>query len=68
MLGLRRGFASIVIDSKRSACVQVTSPCARTACNTYLSSGAACGANVPDLYYQDDGSGRQQWQVPSAQD
>ena len=59
--------SSILVFSRgfhNRACVQVTSPCARTACNTYLSTGAACGANLPDLYYQDDGSGRQQWQVP----
>ena len=41
----------------------VTLPCGHAACNQYLSCGADCGNTGSDLYYQDDGSGRQQWQV-----
>ena len=41
----------------------VTLPCGHAACNQYLSCAADCGNTGSDLYYQDDGSGRQQWQV-----
>ena len=41
----------------------VTLPCGHAACNQYLSCAADCGNTGSDLYYQDDGSGRQQWQA-----
>ena len=41
----------------------ITLPCGHAACNQYLSSSATCGTTVVDIYSQDDGSGRQEWQV-----
>ena len=41
----------------------VLNTCGHAACNQYLSGGQDCGNTLVDMYTQDDGSGRQQWQV-----
>ena len=41
----------------------VINNCGHAACNQYLSAGQDCGNTLVDMYTQDDGSGRQQWQV-----
>ena len=41
----------------------VALPCGHAQCNQFLSVNPNCGYPYTDFYYQDDQSGRQQWQV-----
>ena len=59
--GLQRWQLTYVAGT--NAVYDITVPCGHALCNQYLSSGQDCGNTGVDLYTQDDGSGRQQWQV-----